>query len=128
MANSKIFNSKNISKQIEALLSLGKVDLAVDILKSEEIRSLLPNILNTLKRKSKKQEDFQTTKIFTKTDLDKDLLKELGEILKVDTSNAKIIIDQNISAGIKLRSGDRYIDATLDTMLENAIQSITKNY
>jgi F0F1-type ATP synthase delta subunit len=127
MANKKTFNSKNLTSQLETLLSLGKADLVVDILKINELKGLLPNILKTLKRKSDKKGDFEQTKIYSKTELDQTLLKQLEESLKVDTKNAKIIIDQNMSAGVKIKSGGQMIDATLETMLTESVEKLLKN-
>lgn len=124
MANHKTFNSKNLSAQIETLIKLGKVDLVVDILKAKELRGLLPNILNTLKRKEDKKADFEQTKIYSKTDLGPDLLKKLEETLSVDTKSAQIIIDENLSAGLKIKSGGRLIDATLETMLQHEVEKL----
>lgn len=127
MANKKTFNSKNLTSQLETLLSLGKADLVVDILKINELKGLLPNILKTLKRKSDKKGDFEQTKIYSKTELDQTLLNQLEESLKVDTKNAKIIIDQNMSAGVKIKSGGQMIDATLETMLTESVEKLLKN-
>ncbi len=124
MANAKNFTSKNLSIQIENLLKIGKVDLVVDILKAKEIQNLLQNILKILKRKSDKKEDFEKTKIYSKTSLNKNILEKLQEILKIDTENSQIIIDKNLSAGIKIKSGGKVVDATLETMLENEIAKI----
>ncbi len=127
MANKKTFNSKNLTSQLETLLPLGKADLVVDILKINELKGLLPNILKTLKRKSDKKGDFEQTKIYSKTELDQTLLNQLEESLKVDTKNAKIIIDQNMSAGVKIKSGGQMIDATLETMLTESVEKLLKN-
>lgn len=124
MANIKNFTSKNLSTQIESLLKIGKFDLALEILKAREIQNLLPNILKTLKRRTEKKEDFKKTKIYSKTSLNKNLLEKLQEILKIDTENSQIIIDKNLSAGIKIKSGGKVVDATLETMLENEIAKI----
>ena len=48
----------------------------------------------------------------------------MQEILKIDTENSQIIIDKNLSAGIKIKSGGKVVDATLETMLENEIAKI----
>ncbi len=124
MANTKNFTSKNLAIQIESLLKLGKFDLAMDILKAKEIKGLLPNILKTLKRKARKKEDFEQTKIYSKTSLNKNILEKLQKILKVDTANSQIIIDKNLSAGIKIKSNGKVIDATLEIMLEKEIEKI----
>ena len=124
MANTKNFTSKNLTTQIESLIKLGKFDLAVDILKAREIQGLLSNILKTLKRKMSKREDFEQTKIYSKTSLNGKLLEKLQEVLKIDTSNSQIIIDKNLSAGIKIKSGGKVVDATLETMLEKEIAKI----
>jgi F0F1-type ATP synthase delta subunit len=121
---SKTFNSKNLSKQIEQLISLGKVSLAIDILKAKELSRLLPNILNTLKKKNEKKKDFEQTKIYSKTDLDKSVLEKLEKNLSIDIKSSKLIIDETMSAGVKIKAGDKLVDATLETMLENAIEDI----
>ena len=129
MASTKTFNSKNFSKQIESLLSLGKVDLVIDILKTKELQSLLPNILENLKRKAEKKANYNQTKIYSKTDLDKESLKLIENVLKVDTNNVKIIIDESVSAGFILKSADKYVDASMETMLQTEIEKlIAKNY
>lgn len=128
MASKKDFNSKNLSNQMQTLINLGKGDLVMEILKAKELQSLLPNILNSLKRKRQIKSDYYQTKIFSKTDLDKDILKKLEDTLKIDITSAeksaKIIIDENMSAGVKLKSGDMLIDATLETMLQKAIENL----
>lgn len=129
MSNKKTLNSKNFSKQIDSLLAIGKEDLVIEILKAKELRSLMPNILDNLKRKKEKSDNYNQSRIFSKTDLDRDLLEKLQKSLSVDTKNAKIIIDENMSAGFVLKSADNYIDATLETMLRSEIEKlIAKNY
>lgn len=124
MSTKKNFNSKNLSIQIESLLMIGKTDLVMDILQAKELKGLLPNILKTLKRKQERKADFDQTKIFSKTDVDKEVLKKLEKTLSIEEKNTKIIIDNNLSAGIKIKSGGKVIDATLETMLQNQIEKL----
>jgi F0F1-type ATP synthase delta subunit len=77
-----------------------------------------------LKKKSEKKENFEQTKIYSKTDVDQELLKKLETTLSVDTKKAKIIIDKNLSAGLRIQSGGKVVDATLETMLEKAIEKL----
>lgn len=121
----KSFNSKNLAVQIQSLISLGKSDLVMDLLKIDELKNLLPNILDILKRKNGKDTDYNQTKIYSKTGVDQDLLKKLEKILKIDTGtqteSAKMIIDENMGAGIRIKKGDKLVDATLETMLKNSL-------
>ncbi len=124
MANRKLFNSKNIVYLIETLLSQGKEDLVVNILNSKELKGLTPNILQILSRKNIKLKEYDSTKIYSKTELRKEVLESLSSKLDIDTKGAKIIIDENMSAGVKIKSRSRLIDATLSTMLEKGIKEL----
>jgi hypothetical protein len=84
MANLKLFNSKNLSKQLENLFCSGKVDLAMKILESKELKSLLPNILNILRKVSRKKTYYSKMKVFSKTDLDQSLVEKLKKELKLE--------------------------------------------
>lgn len=122
----KKLSSKNISSHIYSLLLAGRVDLAMDILKAKELASMLPNILNLIKRINAKSKEKNKTKIYSKTDIDKLILKKLEKILAIDVGESNIIIDDAMSAGIKIKSKDVSIDATIDAMLKNAIDKILK--
>jgi F0F1-type ATP synthase delta subunit len=127
MANRKLFNSKNIVNLIENLLQNGKQDLVMQILKKNELKNLLPKIIEILERKSLKETDYKLTKIFVKTELSSEALQKIGENLNIDTKGAKIIIDRNMSAGAKIKSRDRLIDASLETMLQKGIEELLAN-
>lgn len=124
MANIKTFNSKNLSKQIQSLIRLGKEDLVMQILQANELKRLLPNILDILKREEIKKEEYQSTKIYSKTNISDEALKDLQKILEVDTKKTKIIIDGNMSPGVKVKSGDKIVDATLETMLQKKLEEL----
>ena len=127
MANKKLFNSKNIANLIQTLLDNDKDDLAMQILKASELKNLLPNIVEILKRKNLKLEDYKVTKIYSKTELKEETLKEIGKILNINTQGAKIIIDTQMSAGVKVKSQDRLIDATLSSMLQKGLEELLAN-
>lgn len=124
MANSKNFNSKNIARQIQSLVLAGKENLALEILKAEELKGLLPQVLQILKRQDEKKNEFNQTKIYSKTSLDKENLKKIEDLLRVDTKDAQIIIDKNMSAGVRIKSKDMLVDATLETMIQNSIEKL----
>jgi flagellar biosynthesis/type III secretory pathway protein FliH len=44
-----------------------------------------------------------------------------------DQNKLEIIIDEAMSPGVKIRSKDLSVDATLDTMLRNSLEKILKN-
>lgn len=127
MANKKLFNSKNIANLIQTLLDNNKDDLAMQILQASEIKSLLPNVLQVLKRKNLKLEDYKATKIYSKTELKAKTLEEIGKILNISTKGSKIIIDEKMSAGVKVKAGDRLIDATLENMLQKGLEELLVN-
>lgn len=124
MANKKLFNSKNIAILIETLINSGKEDLVMQILQSQELKSLAPNILEVLKRKQVKIEDFNQTKIYSKTELKEKVLEQIASSTGINTQGAKIIIDEKMSAGIKIKSRDRLVDASLATMLEKGLEEL----
>ncbi len=127
MSAKKLFNSKNIANLIQTLLDNGKEDLAMQILKASELKNLLPNIAEILKRKNLKLEDYKATKIFSKTELKAKALEEIGQVLKINTESSKIIIDDKMSAGVKVKAGDRLIDATLSSMLQKGLEELLAN-
>ena len=120
----KNFNSKNIANKIENLVALGNTALAVDILEAKELKHILPNLLKTLKRKTQKKNEFEQTKIYSKTDIDKNTLKKLEKTLSINLKNTKIIIDESVGVGIKIKVKDKLVDASMETMLESAINKI----
>ncbi len=124
MTNRKLFNSKNIVYLIENLLQSGKEDLVMQILKQKELKSLTPNILNLLKKKDLKLEDYNATKIYSKTELKKEVLESLSLSLGIETKGAKIIIDESMSAGVRIKSRNRLLDATLSTMLQKGVEEL----
>ena len=127
MANRKLFNSKNITYLIENLLDKGQVDLVMQILQSKELKSLSPNILDLLKRRQIKIEDYNQTKVYSKTEIAQKVLEQIGSQTGIDIAGAKIIIDENMSAGVKIKSRDRLIDASLSTMLRKGLEELIEN-
>ncbi len=127
MANRKLFNSKNIANLIENLLENGKHDLVLGIFKRNEVTNLLPKILEILKRKSLKETDYKLTKIFVQTELSEEALKKVSSAVNLDLSSAKIIIDRDMSAGAKIKTRDRMIDASLETMLQKGLEELLAN-
>lgn len=126
MANRKLFNSKNIVHLIETLLDAGKADLVMQILNVKELNNLLPRINAIFKLRNLKMQDFAQTKIYSKTELKEEVLKSLGEHLNINVNGAKIIIDENMSAGVKVKTESKLIDASLATMLQNGIEELLK--
>jgi F0F1-type ATP synthase delta subunit len=126
MANRKLFNSKNVVNLLETLINQGSVDLAIQIINVSELKSLLPKIKEILKRKNLKLEDYKQVKVYSKTELKDEALKEISKALKVDVNGGKIIIDKNMSAGVRVKSGDKLIDASLYTMLQNGLEELLK--
>lgn len=119
---SKIYTSKNIAKQIIAMQKKNNIPLIESILKSSEIKSLLPKILHALKRYDQKQVSFNENVVYSKTKINDVVLKSLQE--KLNLVEPKIIIDNTLSAGVKIRKKGYMIDATLTTMLEQALKKI----
>ncbi len=125
MANKKIYNSKNIAKQIIDLEKSGKSDLAIKILQQKELRNLSRNILNILGRSTQKLDNYNMTKVYTKTKISEDVIENILKGENINSKNLKIIIDDKMSAGIKIKAGDKLIDATYSTMLKNELNKIT---
>ena len=127
MANRKLFNSKNIVNLLETLVDAGKVDLAMQIINVSELKNLLPKLAEILKRKNLKLQDYQQTKIYSKTELKDEALESIAKVLKVEVGGgAKIIIDKNMSAGVRVKIGDKLIDASLYTMLQQGLEELLK--
>jgi len=125
MANKKFYNSKNIAKQIIDLEKSGKSDLAIKILQQKELRNLSRNILNILGRSTQKLDNYNMTKVYTKTKISEDVIENILKGENINSKNLKIIIDDKMSAGIKIKAGDKLIDATYSTMLKNELNKIT---
>ena len=83
MANRKLFNSKNIVNLLETLVDAGKVDLAMQIINVSELKNLLPKLAEILKRKNLKLQDYQQTKIYSKTELKDEALESIAKVLKI---------------------------------------------
>ena len=127
MVNRKLFNSKNIVNLLETLVDAGKVDLAMQIINVSELKNLLPKLAEILKRKNLKLQDYQETKIYSKTELKDEALAEIAKVLKVEVGGGtKIIIDKNMSAGVRVKTGDKLIDASLYTMLQKGLEELLK--
>lgn len=120
----KFFNSKNIVLLIEKLIDSGKTDLALQILSLDKLKGLLPNVLEILKRKSVRLSEEEKTKIFSKTDLDEKTVQNILNALGLGTSQKKIIIDKEMGAGVKVKTRNRLLDASLDTMLKNGVEEL----
>lgn len=125
MANKTIYNSKNIAKQIIDLEKSGKSDLAIKILQQKELKNLSRNILNILGRSTQKLDNYNMTKVYTKTKISEDVIENILKGENINSKNLKIIIDDKMSAGIKIKAGDKLIDATYSTMLKNELNKIT---
>lgn len=127
MANRKLFNSKNIVNLLENLVDAGKADLALQILQVSELKNLQPKLIEILRRKNLKLQDYNQVKIYSKTELKDEALRAIAVKLNVDVGgDTKIIIDKNMSAGVKVKTGDKLIDASLYTMLEKGLEELLK--
>ncbi len=137
MANRKLFNSKNIVNLLETLVDAGKVDLAMQILQVSELKNLLPKLAEILKRKNLKLQDYAQAKIYSKTELKDEALHEIARRLGLVSppleggvaagrGGLKIIIDKNMSAGVRVKTGDKLIDASLYTMLQKGLEELLK--
>jgi len=65
------------------------------------------------------------TKVYTKTKISEDVIENILKGENINSKNLKIIIDDKMSAGIKIKAGDKLIDATYSTMLKNELNKIT---
>jgi F0F1-type ATP synthase delta subunit len=118
------FNSKNVARILENLLNEGKFELVGKILKDENFAFLSSNILNTLKRKLSKKSDYLRTRIFSATSIGKQTLDTITKKYNISENDTEIVIDKNLGPGVKIKSGDLKVDATLKSMLEAKVNQL----
>jgi F0F1-type ATP synthase delta subunit len=91
-------------------------------LNTKEIESFLPQVLKILKRKLKASELWNLTQIISKTNLTEETLNLLTEKYDLNKNNLQVKLDDKMSAGVIIKNGSQYIDATLSNYLNKVIK------
>jgi F0F1-type ATP synthase delta subunit len=106
---------------LENLVSSGKFEIAKEILNKKEIQSFLPQALEILKRKDKREILWNTCLVLSKTDLSLATLDMISKYVDTAKENIKVNIDDKMSAGVIIKNGSKYINATFNKVLDKAL-------
>jgi F0F1-type ATP synthase delta subunit len=116
----KNLNAKNLAIILENLILQNSAKV-VEIINRKEIQSFLPQVLKILERKNLKEKLWNVCEIFSKTNLTDDTINLLSAKFGFKKEDVKVNIDTTMSAGVIIKNGSQYIDATLENYLNKVI-------
>jgi F0F1-type ATP synthase delta subunit len=117
----KNLNAKNLAQILIDLKDQSKFEIIKEVLNKKEISSFLPQVLEILKRKLNFENSWNSTTVISKTDLSLETLEILAKAISVEKSKIQKQIDSKMSAGVIIKNGAQYINATFEKMLHKVL-------
>lgn len=115
----------NLSKKIAKLIVEKGVNIedVAEALKSYGLLSLMPSVLDQVKRISKSVLMKDTLKIETPFEISEESIKRIKSLVGDERASHEITINKNILAGFKARFKEKLYDASAERIIKQLVSS-----